>query len=863
VRRRPSDDFIVDFHTMWIVPAWIRRHCVIPDRHVAGSPYVPAPWQDWYFLNFYRVRGDAPLPTRDLPAIGAPAFHYRRAQVVAPQKALAVDTPVPTPDGWSTIADLEPGDEVFTATGVPTRVVGKSGVFVEDTYSVVFDDGSELIAGGDHEWVVEQRMPTGRYRKERRTTVEMVGIGLIDQWSGRRWRVANTEPLLMPDTRLPIHPYALGIWYAASRPRRGGYSAGAMEVISALQMTPELLDALARKHGLTRRSIGIEYLRASARQRVMLLAGLVDGGGYVDTRHRRCEVTCASEEDADAIEELIASLGMRSTRHLIKRRARWRIRFTPIDGMTVSADQFTCEELGRVRKRRERNMHRRIASIERIDPEPTQCIEVEDASHTFLAGRQMIPTGNSGKGPMTAAHICVEGVGPALFAGWAVSGEEYRCEDHGCPCGWVYEYRAGEPKGAPWSTPLIQLTAYSEEQTGNVYDAFRPMVEKGPLCEIIPRTTEDFTRLPNGGRIDTVTSSNQSRLGQRVTFCPQDETGIWLVQNKMDKVAVTQRRGVSGMSGRSAETTNAWEPSENSVAQKTYEASLRVNDIFRYHPQADPSLRFEIKAERLEILKYVYDGSSWVDLQVINAEAEEIILEDPANAERFYGNRTVQGLGAWMTEKALDDTATPGRVVPADTPVAVGFDGSDSDDWTAIRCVTDDGFRFTPTYGPSNRPTYWNPAEWGGKIPRGEVAAAVDDIFSKYSVRRMYCDPRDWESEIGDFALKHGEEIVFSWATYRVIQMHQALVQSANDLVNKRSTHDNEPIYRLHMLAARKTAKPGQRYILGKPHQQRKIDVAMADALAHTAAFDVTAARLWDGPKKKGLTRAKGRTNSR
>src|SRR5688500_17112344 len=38
-------------------------------------------------------------------------------------KALALDTPVPTPSGWRTMADVEPGDSVFGSTGWPIRIL--------------------------------------------------------------------------------------------------------------------------------------------------------------------------------------------------------------------------------------------------------------------------------------------------------------------------------------------------------------------------------------------------------------------------------------------------------------------------------------------------------------------------------------------------------------------------------------------------------------------------------------------------------------------------------------------------------------------------------------------------------------------
>jgi hypothetical protein len=257
-----------------------------------------------------------------------------------------------------------------------------------------------------------------------------------------------------------------------------------------------------------------------------------------------------------------------------------------------------------------------------------------------------------GKAPLTASAICLEGVGPALFAGWARGGERYDCREFGCGCGWVYEYEPGEPMGMPWATPLIQITATSEEQTDNIYDALRPMIDRGPLSVLIPKTGEEFIRLPNRGRIDVVTSNARSRLGQRVTFVPQDETGIWTQSSGMVRVAETQRRGLAGMGGRAWETTNAWDPAENSVAQRTFES--RSEDIFRDFPQAPAHLSYRNRQERHRIHRWVYEGSPWVDLDAIEGEAAELMETDPQQAERFFGNRLVYSRGAWLPEGLWD-----------------------------------------------------------------------------------------------------------------------------------------------------------------------------------------------------------------
>ena len=174
--------------------------------------------------------------------------------------------------------------------------------------------------------------------------------------------------------------------------------------------------------------------------------------------------------------------------------------------------------------------------------------------------------------------------------------------------------------------------------------------------------------------------------------------------------------------------------------------------------------------------------------------------------------------------------------------VCLGFDGSLNNDWTAIRAETLDGFQFTPTYGPDRRPTIWNPAEWGGEIPRSEVHAAVGELFTTLDVERSYWDPEDWRSDIDAWALEYGEKRVIQWPTNRVVAMHAALERMVTDLVNGELTHDGCPITAVHVANARKLARPGQRYVLGKPNESQKIDAAMASVLAHEAAADARAA---------------------
>src|SRR5690606_38408269 len=184
-----------------------------------------------------------------------------------------------------------------------------------------------------------------------------------------------------------------------------------------------------------------------------------------------------------------------------------------------------------------------------------------------------------GQGPWSATIILAEALGPTVFNGWAHGGEVYACSDWGCDCDWWYEYEPGEPMGRPWPTPLIQLLATSEDQTDNVYRPLQSMIKNGPLADQV-KVGEEFIRVGRHGRIDVVTSNAQSRLGNPITFALMDESGLYNDSNKLRKVAETMRRGLAGMGGRSLETTNPPDPSEDSVAQRTLES--QVPDIVRF-----------------------------------------------------------------------------------------------------------------------------------------------------------------------------------------------------------------------------------------------------------------------------------------
>lgn len=457
-----------------------------------------------------------------------------------------------------------------------------------------------------------------------------------------------------------------------------------------------------------------------------------------------------------------------------------------------------------------------------------------------------------GKGPLTAAHICLEGVGPALFAGWAVGGEVYECSDFGCGCGWFYVYEVGEPMGMPWPTPLIQITALSEEQTDNIYGALRPMIEFGPLTDVIRKTGEEFIRLPGGGRVDTVTSSARSRLGQRVTFVPQDEVGLWTKSNGMAAVADTQYRGLAGMGGRASLTSNAWNPADGSVAQEQFESS--AVDVLRQFRQPPATLSYRNKVDRRKIHRFVYgdaltERGGHVDLDAVEAEASDLIERDVAQAERFFGNRIVAGSDSWLDPLIWSERADFSRPAAPGDVITVGFDGSLRDDSTAlVACRVEDGHLWL--LGIWECPDDPDSSA-GWEVPVAEVDACIAEVFKTYKVERMYCDPAYWQDIVGRWASEFGEKIVMEWWTNRERAMCSALERFHTACVTGQLTHDADVVLARHVgNAKKKETRSGIQIRKDRPKSPRKIDAAMAAVLAYEARGDVVSAG-WSQPKKK------------
>ncbi|MCW2912373.1 MAG: replicative helicase [Actinomycetia bacterium] len=167
-------------------------------------------------------------------------------------KALALDTPLPTPTGWTTMGEVAVGDDLLGADGKATRVVAATEVLHgRRCYEVEFSDGEVVVADADHQWLTWTRAAR-RYDAQMRgvgptyarepirpstVTTEQMASTLHCLTADRRpnHAVEMSSPLDLPDADLPIPPYALGAWLGDGASRSARITSADPELIVHLE----------------------------------------------------------------------------------------------------------------------------------------------------------------------------------------------------------------------------------------------------------------------------------------------------------------------------------------------------------------------------------------------------------------------------------------------------------------------------------------------------------------------------------------------------------------------------------------------------------------------------------------------------
>lgn len=373
--------------------------------------------------------------------------------------ALALDTPVPTAMGWTTMGEVRVGDRLFDEQGQLCTVTYISPIYTDHVcYRITLDDGESFVADAGHRWYVESDRSfdlSGNYTGRGRPTglVEMFKSGVLTteqlarfhkKGNRNRFAIPNTLPIQTAPTELPVDPYLLGLFlgdgnshacvltshredvafYEGELAARGFVCLPSSEKGDTIQFrvhlpgqarpgrgTPDSTSSRLSCLGLLRgeKFVPAPYLRASRAQRLDLLRGLLDTDGSI-RKDGRVSFYNNNPNLVAGAEELARSLGF-------KTRTRWRMNapslmknghvITPRRPLAeVSFVAYAEDEVFLLPRKRERlrpraegrtteSLRRRIVAVEPVPTVPVRCLTVDSPNHLFLAGRAMVPTHNT------------------------------------------------------------------------------------------------------------------------------------------------------------------------------------------------------------------------------------------------------------------------------------------------------------------------------------------------------------------------------------------------------------------------------------------------------------------------------------
>lgn len=317
----------------------------------------------------------------------------------------------------------------------------------------------------------------------------------------------------------------------------------------------------------------------------------------------------------------------------------------------------------------------------------------------------------------------------------------------------------GGCRGKPVDMPLVQIAATAESQTANtmrMVRAFAP--KKSKLVEehgIDPGKTQ-FYKLPEG-TLEVITSSATAAEGAEGSFSIGDETEHWKPANGGVELAAVIQDNLAKSGARMLETSNAWVPGTESVAEATWDAWVAqeegrtrgetriLYDALIAPPDTDMSDPGSLRAA----LEFVYGDCEWKKPRPGAPPDVRPIMERiwspaarPDDSRRKYLNQPTVAEDAWTSPEDWAVLTDVTRVVEDGEEIGLFFDGSKSRDATALIGVCiEDGHVFTvDVWEPDTAHTTES------VVPVADVDLAVRRCPERWKVLGFLGDVQEWET---------------------------------------------------------------------------------------------------------------------
>lgn len=405
--------------------------------------------------------------------------------------------------------------------------------------------------------------------------------------------------------------------------------------------------------------------------------------------------------------------------------------------------------------------------------------------------------------------------------------------------------RAGGCVGRSVDMPLVQIAATAESQTANTMRMVRAFAGKG--SEFVQRYNLDpgktrYYRLPEG-TLEVITSSATAAEGGEGSFIVADETEHWKPANGGRELAATLADNLAKSGSRMMETSNAWVPGAESVAEDSWEAWLaqeegrtRGKTKILYDATIAPADTNLADPASLRVaLEHVYADCAWVDVTNI-MERIWSPRARPDDSKRKYLNWPTAAQDSWLAPE--DWAALPQcQAAPDGAEIVLFFDGSKSRDATVLMgCELDSGDVFTlGVWEP-------DPNDDDDVVDAADVDRVLINTFACYDVLAFFGDVREFESFVlTEWPGRYGDDLLV-WAAptgkppqpiawdmrSHAAEFARAAEACHDEIIERAFAHDGHPAVARHVANARR--RPYQAWVsIGKesPDSSRKVDAAV------------------------------------
>lgn len=278
--------------------------------------------------------------------------------------------PIPTTAGWLPAGMIKPGDEIFSFSGQPVRVLSVQQYTPPACYKLLLRDGLTLVVDartGIPCYDFKARRSLNGWSREQfrsdSTVLHPLGPEAILSQQFGRCRVPVCQPLRPPERYLPVDPYIFGRWLTDRSQKRS-------------QTRTDVIRELLERYLEIPTHIPEEYLFASFEQRLALLRGIVSTKPRAfRQKTKRFTIDVNDRRLARQIQGLLESFGIQTRNSTCRTNNRHRIMFRTI--LRLSEDQVPVDRPNLLESRR----------IEQILSVPVrECVYImtDDPNNTFL-----------------------------------------------------------------------------------------------------------------------------------------------------------------------------------------------------------------------------------------------------------------------------------------------------------------------------------------------------------------------------------------------------------------------------------------------------------------------------------------------